>query len=174
MIVDEPSSDFRTELDSLGEVRVPKRRYWGAQTERSRLNFPIGREPMPREVIYALATVKKACAQANLACGVLPANKVRAIEEVAKGGVYLSPRVSQVIVEASLGRREIDADPLTPREREILQLIAEGSATKQVAAQLGISVKTAESHRARIMKKLDVHEVAGLVRYAIRQGLVEA
>jgi len=99
---------------------------------------------------------------------------VRAIEEVAKGGVYLSPRVSQVIVEASLGRREIDADPLTPREREILQLIAEGSATKQVAAQLGISVKTAESHRARIMKKLDVHEVAGLVRYAIRQGLVEA
>lgn len=99
---------------------------------------------------------------------------VRAIEEVARGGVYLSPRVSQVIVEASLGRREIDADPLTPREREILQLIAEGSATKQVAAQLGISVKTAESHRARIMKKLDVHEVAGLVRYAIRQGLVEA
>jgi DNA-binding NarL/FixJ family response regulator len=99
---------------------------------------------------------------------------VRAIEEVARGGVYLSPRVSQVIVEASLGRREIDADPLTPREREILQLIAEGSATKQVAAQLGISVKTAESHRARIMKKLDVHEVAGLVRYAIRQGLVQA
>jgi fumarate hydratase class II len=82
MMPDEPSSDFRTEHDSLGEVRVPKRRYWGAQTERSRLNFPIGREPMPREVIHALALVKKACAQANLACGVLPANKVRAIEEV--------------------------------------------------------------------------------------------
>ena len=82
MIPDEPSSDFRTEHDSLGEVRVPKRRYWGAQTERSRLNFPIGREPMPEEVIYALAMVKKACAQANLACGVLPADKVHAIEEV--------------------------------------------------------------------------------------------
>jgi DNA-binding NarL/FixJ family response regulator len=97
---------------------------------------------------------------------------VRALQEVARGGVYLSPRVSQVVVEASLGRREIDADPLTPREREILQLIAEGLATKQVAAQLGISVKTAESHRARIMRKLNVHEVTGLVRYAIRQGLV--
>jgi fumarate hydratase, class II len=82
MITDEPSSDFRTEHDSLGEVRVPKRRYWGAQTERSRLNFPIGREPMPKELIYALALVKKACAQANLACGVLPADKARAIEEV--------------------------------------------------------------------------------------------
>jgi fumarate hydratase class II len=82
MIPDEPSSDFRTEHDSLGEVRVPKRRYWGAQTERSRLNFPIGREPMPPDVIYALAIVKKACAQANLSCGVLPAEKVRAIEEV--------------------------------------------------------------------------------------------
>ncbi len=82
MILDEPSSDFRTEHDSLGEVRVPKRRYWGAQTERSRLNFPIGHEPMPREVIYALAMVKKACAQANQECRVLPANKARAIEEV--------------------------------------------------------------------------------------------
>jgi len=82
MISDEPSSDFRTEHDSLGDVRVPKRRYWGAQTERCRLNFPIGREPMPRELIYALAMVKKACAQANLACGVLPTGKVRAIEAV--------------------------------------------------------------------------------------------
>lgn len=98
---------------------------------------------------------------------------VRAIEEVAQGGIYLSPKVSQVVVDASLGKREIQADPLTPREREILQLIAEGRATKRVASMLGISVKTAESHRARIMRKLDIHEVAGLVRYAIRQGLVE-
>jgi hypothetical protein len=59
MIPHEPSStDWRTEHDSLGEVRVPRRRYWGAQTERSRLNFPIGREPMPKELIYALALVK--------------------------------------------------------------------------------------------------------------------
>jgi DNA-binding NarL/FixJ family response regulator len=97
----------------------------------------------------------------------------RALEEIARGGIYLSPRVSQVVVEASVGRRPIDADPLTPREREILQLIAEGKATKQVAATLGISVKTAESHRSRIMRKLDVHEVTGLVRYAIRQGMVQ-
>jgi two-component system, NarL family, response regulator LiaR len=98
---------------------------------------------------------------------------VRAIQEVARGGVYLSPQVSQFVVEASLGRREIGADPLTRREREVLQLIAEGRTTKEIAAQLHISVKTAESHRARLMGKLDVHEIAGLVRYAIRRGIVE-
>jgi DNA-binding CsgD family transcriptional regulator len=58
------------------------------------------------------------------------------------------------------------------REREVLQLIAEGHRTKQVAVRLGISIKTAESHRTRIMAKLDIHETAGLVRYAIRNGLV--
>jgi DNA-binding NarL/FixJ family response regulator len=97
---------------------------------------------------------------------------VRAIREVVGGAVYLSPRVSQLVAEASVGKREISADPLTPREREVLQLVAEGKATKQVAAALGISPKTAESHRTRIMRKLDIHEVAGLVRYAIRSGLV--
>jgi fumarate hydratase, class II len=76
------SQDFRIEKDSLGEVRVPKRRYWGAQTERSRLNFPIGKERMPLEVIYALALTKRACAHANVACGVLSPEKARQIEEV--------------------------------------------------------------------------------------------
>jgi DNA-binding CsgD family transcriptional regulator len=61
---------------------------------------------------------------------------------------------------------------LTPREHQVLQLIAEGKTTKQAAALLGVSVKTAESHRMRIMIKLDIHETAGLVRYAIREGLV--
>jgi DNA-binding NarL/FixJ family response regulator len=97
---------------------------------------------------------------------------VRAIEEVASGGMYLSPRVSQIVVEASLGRRDIESDPLSPREREVLQLIAEGSATREIAVALGISPKTAESHRAGIMRKLGIHGVAGLVRYAIRRGLV--
>jgi len=64
--------------------------------------------------------------------------------------------------------------PLTARERETIQLIAEGKTSKEIGALLGISVKTAESHRANIMHKLDIHDTAGLVRYAIRSGLVEA
>jgi len=97
---------------------------------------------------------------------------VQAIREVARGAVYLSPGVSQTVVEAYLAKRDLPPDPLTPREHQVLQLIAEGKTTKAIAALLGVSVKTAESHRMRIMIKLDIHETAGLVRYAIRQGLV--
>ncbi|TMI80574.1 MAG: response regulator transcription factor [Bacillati bacterium ANGP1] len=97
---------------------------------------------------------------------------VQAIREVARGAVYLSPGVSQTVVEAYLAKRDLPSDPLTPREHQVLQLIAEGKTTKEVASLLGVSVKTAESHRMRIMTKLDIHETAGLVRYAIRQGLV--
>lgn len=97
---------------------------------------------------------------------------VQAIREVARGAVYLSPGVSEMVVEAYLAKRDLPPDPLTPREHQILQLIAEGKTTKEAAALLGMSVKTAESHRMRIMTKLDIHETAGLVRYAIRQGLV--
>jgi DNA-binding NarL/FixJ family response regulator len=63
-------------------------------------------------------------------------------------------------------------DQLTPRQREILQLIAEGHSSKQIAHRLDASVKTIESHRASLMERLDIHDIAGLVRYAIRQGLV--
>ena len=97
---------------------------------------------------------------------------VQAIREVARGAVYLSPGISETVVEAYLAKRDIPPDPLTPREHQVLQLVAEGKTTKEVAALLGVSVKTAESHRMRIMTKLDIHETAGLVRYAIRQGLV--
>jgi two-component system, NarL family, response regulator NreC len=72
-------------------------------------------------------------------------------------------------LQAATGPRE----PLTHRERQVLQLLVEGKGTKQVAGLLKISVKTAEFHRGRIMKKLDIHETAGLVRYAIRTGLIE-
>src|SRR5207253_11347352 len=70
---------------------------------------------------------------------------VQAIREVARGAVYLSPGVSQTVVEAYLAKRDLPADPLTPREHQVLQLIAEGKTTKEVAALLGVSVKTAES-----------------------------
>ena len=98
----------------------------------------------------------------------------KAIREVHGGAVYLSSGVAREAVDAYLANREIDENPLTARERQVLQLVAEGRSTKQVATVLGISVKTAESHRCRIMKKLDIHETAGLVRFAIRQGMISA
>jgi len=86
----------------------------------------------------------------------------------------LSPGISRAVVEASLRKNSRQEDPLTDREREVLQLVAEGRTTKQIAGLLGVSVKTAESHRTRIMQKLKIHETAGLVRYAIRRGLIQA
>jgi two-component system response regulator NreC len=98
---------------------------------------------------------------------------VRAIREVAAGGMYLSPDASRNIVSAYLSGVELPVDPLTPRERQVLQLVAEGKTTKEVATLLGLSSKTAESYRARIMEKLGIHQTAGLVRYAIRHGLID-
>jgi two-component system, NarL family, response regulator NreC len=98
---------------------------------------------------------------------------IHAIHQVCRGGVYLSPGISLTVVEAFRSKTDLPADPLTTRERQVLQLVSEGKSTKEVAVLLGISLKTAESHRARMMQKLDIHETAGLVRYAIRRGLVQ-
>ena len=98
---------------------------------------------------------------------------VRAIMQVARGEVYLSPGISEVVVQAYLNKSDDTSDPLSGRERQVLQLVAEGNTTKKVASLLGLSVKTAESHRTRIMEKLDIHETAGLVRYAIRRGIIQ-
>ncbi len=99
---------------------------------------------------------------------------VQALRQVERGQVYLSPGVSQAVVESYHAKREIAGNRLTLRERQVLQLIAEGKSTKEIAAVLGISVKTAESHRTRMMQKLDIHETASLVRYAVRNGIVQA
>ncbi|MBI4526140.1 MAG: response regulator transcription factor [Deltaproteobacteria bacterium] len=99
---------------------------------------------------------------------------IQGIREVFRGGIYLSPGISRAVVDAYLSRTELPPEVLTPRERQVLQLIAEGKSTKEVAVLLGVSTKTAESHRTRIMSKLDIHETATLVRYAIRLGLVQA
>ncbi len=101
------------------------------------------------------------------------ADLIRAIREVSRGMTYLSPHVSQRVVKAYLATADV-GDPLTRRERQVLQLVAEGKTTRQIAVLLGVSVKTAEAHRLRIMKKLDTHRTAGLVRYAIRRGLVQS
>jgi len=99
---------------------------------------------------------------------------VQAIREVCRGSVYLSPSISRSVVDAYISKTYVSTDPLSGRERQVLQLVGEGKSTKDIAIQLGISVKTAESHRARLMKKLDIHETASLVRYAIRRGLIQA
>jgi DNA-binding NarL/FixJ family response regulator len=102
------------------------------------------------------------------------AELVRAIEAALRGRTYLSPGISHTLADAVSSGIEIGIDPLTAREREVLQLISEGNTTKEVASTLGISVKTAGTHRTSIMRKLGVHETAGLVRYAIRVGLTSA
>jgi DNA-binding NarL/FixJ family response regulator len=99
-----------------------------------------------------------------------------ALASVMRGETYLTPRVSRTVVEGMLGDAAPGADPLaglTQRQREILQLIAEGRSTKEIAGILDVSVKTVETHRARLMERLGIHDVAGLVRFAIKAGLVE-
>jgi two-component system, NarL family, response regulator NreC len=98
---------------------------------------------------------------------------VLAIREALRNKTYLSPELSQTVFSAIHLKNDLAADPLTPRERQVLQLVAEGRTTRQAADLLNISVKTAETHRNRIMEKLNVHETAGLVRYAVRRGLIQ-
>jgi two-component system, NarL family, response regulator NreC len=102
------------------------------------------------------------------------ADLVEAIRTAVQGGIYVSPLVLHAVVQASVRGTPRPADPLTSREREVLQRIAEGQTTKEIAADLALSVKTAESHRINLMRKLDIHETATLVRYAIRRGLTAA
>jgi len=95
-----------------------------------------------------------------------------AIRQAMQGMTYVSPELSQAVFAAIHTKSDVVQDPLTPRERQVLQLVAEGKTTKESAQLLNISPKTAETHRARIMEKLNIHETAGLVRYAIRRGLI--
>jgi DNA-binding NarL/FixJ family response regulator len=98
-----------------------------------------------------------------------------AITAVVRGETYLSPQVSKHVIADYLrlvGDETGSHEQLTPRQREVLQLIAEGHTTKQIAQILGVSERTAMTHRAQLMERLDIHDIAGLVRYAIRIGLV--
>jgi two-component system response regulator NreC len=97
---------------------------------------------------------------------------VLAIEGVCRGEVYLSPGVAGAVAEAYLAPQHAAA--LSVRERQVLQLIAEGHSTKAIAVRLAISAKTVESHRSKLMQKLDIHDTASLVRYAIRHGVTQA
>lgn len=100
---------------------------------------------------------------------------IDAVQIVQRGGLYISPgaaaELMNLVTDAGAGKRR-PLGALTSREREILQRLAEGLSAKEVAGDLGISIRTAESHRANVMRKLGVHKTAGLVRIAIREGLI--
>lgn len=96
-----------------------------------------------------------------------------AIRAALRGERYLDPRISKQVIEGYVrGLEAPDSPALTPRQREILQLIAEGRSTREIAQRLHVSVKTVETHRAQLMDRLGIRDVAGLTRYAIRIGLV--
>lgn len=123
-----------------------------------------------------IAQVVRSGARGYLLKDSAPAELVGAIKAVHAGEVYFSPSVSKVLIEemADGNKRSLDAPlppPLTDREREVLSLIAEGLLNKQIADRLGIGVRTIETHRERIMRKLDIHTVAGLTKYAIARGM---
>ncbi len=106
---------------------------------------------------------------------------VTAVESIAKGRRFFTSRVAETVVEAYLSKRapsETTDDqgqgPLTAREREVIQLLAEGKSNKEVADRLGISTRTAEGHRSEVMRKLKLGSLAELIRFAIRNGIVQA
>ena len=118
----------------------------------------------------------RAGAAGYLLKGSLPAELTAAIAAILAGNTYLSPSISHHVMSGlgeSGARDASPLDALTARQREVLQMIAEGKSTKEIAFALELSVKTAETHRAAIMERLGIHDVAGLVLFAARHGLVE-
>jgi two-component system response regulator NreC len=99
---------------------------------------------------------------------------VQALRAVCRGEMFLTQSISRTIVQAFLTNAQSPGKAISDRERQVLQLVAEGKTTKEIASLLNISVKTAESHRSNLMEKLDIHDTAGLVRYAIRNGLIQS
>lgn len=142
----------------------------------------VARFPEVRVVVLSMNASEEYVLQAlragaagYLLKNISPAELERAVRAVARGESYLSPAISQHVIAAYLQRTGGGTSPLerlTPRQREILQLVAEGNTSKEIARKLALSVKTVETHRTQLMEALDIHDIAGLVRYAIRMGVV--
>jgi DNA-binding NarL/FixJ family response regulator len=123
-----------------------------------------------------VAKALKAGAKGYVLKDAAPVELEFALQAVTVGETYLSPRVSRQVVQSYVQppAAETGLEALSPRQTEILKAIAGGRSTKQIAYDLGLSVKTIETHRAQIMERLDIHDVAGLVRFAVRVKLVSA
>jgi DNA-binding NarL/FixJ family response regulator len=119
-----------------------------------------------------VAQALKAGASGYLLKDAATAELEMALKSVSMGQFYLSPAISRQVVDNFLRGGPTGLDLLTPRQREILQLIAEGKGTRDIADTLHLSVKTVETHRAQLMERLDIHDVVGLVRYAMKKGLI--
>jgi DNA-binding NarL/FixJ family response regulator len=142
----------------------------------------VTEHPLVRVLILSAQTSEdhvlralRAGASGYLHKGSLPSEFQLAIESVARGEIFLSPTISRQVIEAYLSGATEQAsslEKLTPRQREILQLIAEGHSSKEIARILNASAKTIETHRTHIMDRLAIRNIPGLVRYAIRHGLV--
>ena len=139
--------------------------------------------PQTRVLILSMHTTEdfvrralKAGASGYLVKDSAPLELKMAIEAICRGETYLSSRVSKTLlsglVEGRVRESESSLEALTPRQREILQLIAEGKSTKEIAFTLSVSVKTVETHRAALMERLGIHDVAGLVVFAVRHNLI--
>jgi DNA-binding NarL/FixJ family response regulator len=139
--------------------------------------------PQTRTIILSMNATEEYIMHA-LRCGaagyllknISPRELEQAIRAVVRGETYLSPAISKHVIAAYLGRVGGDTirpvERLTGRQREVLQLVAEGDTTKEIARKLKVSPKTVEMHRSQLMKVLDIHDIAGLTRYAIRIGLI--
>ena len=134
-------------------------------TSRNSLRPPLSRVPCDLDAAgYLLKNVS-------------PAELELAIRAVARGETYLDSPVSRHVIEGYLSRvgdQKTSRERLTPRQREVLQLIAEGLTTKEIAHKLGVTIKTVETHRSQLMQQLNIHDIAGLVRYAVGAGIVSA
>lgn len=155
-------------------------------TERVKKEFPSVRVlllSMHNSEEYVLRAMRLGAA-GYLLKDTSPQELEMALRAVARGEAYLSPAISRHVIDGYVQRtspansNDSPANPagkqLSPRQQEILKLIAEGQTTKEIAGQLGIKVKTVDTHRTSLMKELDLHDIAGLVRYAIRVGLVSS
>ncbi len=140
-----------------------------------------GLEPQTKIIILSMhaneeyvAQALKAGASGYLLKDAATTELEMALKSVSMGQFYLSPAISRQVVDNYLRGGPTGIEVLTPRQREILQLIAEGKSTREIADTLHLSVKTVETHRTQLMERLDIYDTAGLVRYAIRKGLVSA
>jgi DNA-binding NarL/FixJ family response regulator len=139
--------------------------------------------PQTRTIILSMSASEEYILQA-LRCGaagyllknISPSELEQAIRAVARGETYLSSAISKHVIAAYLERVGGETiglfERLTPRQREVLQMVAEGDSTKDIARKLSLSTKTVDMHRSQLMTALDIHDIAGLVRYAIRTGLI--
>ncbi len=121
---------------------------------------------------YYMIAARKAGASAYVLKSTAGTELVGALRQVGEGGTYAPPEVGTLAAKVQENESQLAASRITLRERQVLQLLAEGRTARQAACLLGISAKTASLHRAHLMKKLGIHNIAGLVRYAVRTGVV--